>query len=135
MYRFLTASKELCQHARSALLGAYRCFVVQELKSHLPQGGYTVWIAQSTLRRTEEHMASLAEFTASTVSLSLPDILFDCQTVTMPEDLFAYDDDDDDDDVEMNHDQDTKAKAAAPPLKLQFDMEWDTFLCARYSCC
>ena len=68
MYRFLTASKELRQRARSALLGAYRCFVVQELKSRLPQGGYTVWIAQSTLRRTEEHMASLAEFAASTVS-------------------------------------------------------------------
>ncbi len=82
-------------------------------------------------------MASLAEFAASTVSLPLPDISFDCQTVTVPEDLFAYndDDDDDDDDVEMDHDQDAKAKAAAPPLKLQFDMEWDTFLCARYSCC
>ena len=103
----------------------------------LPQGGYTVWIAQSTLRRTEEHMASLAEFAASTISLPLPDISFDCQTVTVPQDLFPYDDDDNDDDndVEMDHDQDTKAKAAAPPLKLQFDMEWDTFLCACYSCC
>jgi hypothetical protein len=93
MYRFLTASKELRQRARSALLDAYRRFVVQELKSRLPHGGYTVWIAQSTLRRTEEHMASLAEFTASTVSLPLPDISFDCQTATVPEDLFAYDDD------------------------------------------
>ena len=93
MYRFLTASKELRQRARSALLDAYRRFVVQELKSRLPQGGYTVWIAQSTLRRTEEHMASLAEFAASTVSLPLPDISFDCQTATVPEDLFAYDDD------------------------------------------
>jgi hypothetical protein len=93
MYRFLTASKELRQRARSALLDAYRRFVVQELKSRLPQGGYTVWIAQSILRRTEEHMASLAEFTASTISLPLPDISFDCQTATVPEDLFAYDDD------------------------------------------
>jgi hypothetical protein len=93
MYRFLTASKELRQRARSALLDAYRRFVVQELKSRLPQGGYTVWIAQSTLRRTEEHMASLAEFAASNVSLPLPDISFDCQTATVPEDLFAYDDD------------------------------------------
>lgn len=93
MYRFLTASKELRQRARSALLDAYRRFVVQELKSRLPQGGYTVWIAQSTLRRTEEHMASLAEFAASTVSLPLQDISFDCQTATVPEDLFAYDDD------------------------------------------
>ena len=40
----------------------------------------------------------LAEFAASTVSLPLPDISFDCQTVTVPEDLFAYNDDDDDDD-------------------------------------
>jgi hypothetical protein len=93
MYRFLTASRELRQRARSALLDAYRRFVVQELKSRLPQGGYTVWIAQSTLRRTEEHMASLTEFTASTISLPLPDISFDCQTATVPEDLFAYDDD------------------------------------------
>lgn len=93
MYRFLTASKELRQRARSALLDAYRRFVVQELKSRLPHGGYTVWIAQSTLRRTEEHMASLSEFAASTVSLPLPDISFDCQTATVPEDLFAYDDD------------------------------------------
>jgi hypothetical protein len=93
MYRFLTASKELRQRARSALLDAYRRFVVQELKSRLPQGGYTVWIAQSTLRRTEEHMASLAEFAVSTVSLPLPDISFDCQTASVPEDLFAYDDD------------------------------------------
>jgi hypothetical protein len=93
MYRFLTASKELRQRARSALLDAYRRFVVQELKSRLPRNGYTVWIAQSTLRRTEEHMASLAEFAASTVSLPLPDISFDCQTATVPEDLFAYDDD------------------------------------------
>jgi hypothetical protein len=93
MYRFLTASKELRQRARSALLDAYRRFVVQELKSRLPQGGYTVWIAQSTLRRTEEHMASLTEFAASTISLPLPDISFDCQTATVPEDLFAYDDD------------------------------------------
>ncbi len=93
MYKFLTASKELRQRARSALLDAYRRFVVQELKSRLPSGGYTIWIAQSTLRRTEDHMASLAECTASTVSLPLPDISFDCQTATMPEDLFAYDDD------------------------------------------
>lgn len=93
MYRFLTASKELRQRARSALLDAYRRFVVQELKSRLPRNGYTVWIAQSTLRRTEEHMASLAEFAASTVSLPLPDISFDCQTAAVPEDLFAYDDD------------------------------------------
>jgi hypothetical protein len=93
MYRFLTASKELRQRARSALLDAYRRFVVQELKSRLPQGGYTVWIAQSTLRRTEEHMASLTEFATSTISLPLPDISFDCQTATVPEDLFAYDDD------------------------------------------
>jgi hypothetical protein len=93
MYRFLTASKELRQRARSTLLDAYRRFVVQELKSRLPQGGYTVWIAQSTLRRTEEHMASLAEFAPSTVSLPLPDISFDCQTASVPEDLFAYDDD------------------------------------------
>ena len=93
MYRFLTASKELRQRARSALLDAYRRFVVQELKSRLSHGGYTVWIAQSTLRRTEEHMASLAEFAASTFSLPLPDISFDCQTATVPEDLFAYDDD------------------------------------------
>ena len=54
-------------------------------------------------------MASLAEFAASTVSLPLPDISFDCQTVTVPEDLFAYDDDDndDDDDVEMDHESST----------------------------
>jgi hypothetical protein len=93
MYRFLTASKELRQRARSSLLNAYRRFVVPELKSRLPQGGYTVWISQSTLRRTEEHMASLVECAASTISLSLPDCSFDCQTAVVPEDLFAYDDD------------------------------------------
>ena len=77
-------------------------FVVQELKSRrTPRWLSTVWIAQSTLRRTEEHMASLAEFAASTVSLPLSTrhFLFDCQTVNhVPEDLFAYDDDDNDDD-------------------------------------
>jgi len=93
MYKFLTASKELRQRARSGLLDAYRRFVVQELKSRLPLGGYTVWIAQSTLRRTEEHMASLAEGATSTVSLTLPEFSFDCQTATVPEDLFAYEDD------------------------------------------
>jgi hypothetical protein len=92
MYRFLTASKELRQRARSGLLDAYRRFVVPELKSRLPLGGYTIWMAQSTLRRTEEHMASLMECAASTISLPLPD-LFDCQTAAVPEDLFAYDDD------------------------------------------
>ncbi|KAI0301466.1 hypothetical protein BC826DRAFT_989815 [Russula brevipes] len=93
MYKFLTASKELRQRARSGLLDAYRRFVVQELKSRLPSGGYTIWIAQSTLRRTEEHMARLAEYATSTVSLPLPDFSFDCQTAAVPEDLFAYDDD------------------------------------------
>jgi hypothetical protein len=93
MYRFLTASNELRQRARSGLLDAYRRFVVQELKSRLPSCGYTVWIAQSTLRRTEEHMARLAEYAVSTVSLPLPDFSFDCQTATVPEDLFAYEDD------------------------------------------
>ena len=38
-------------------------------------------------------MASLTEFAASAISLPLPDISFDCQTATVPEDLFAYDDD------------------------------------------
>ena len=38
-------------------------------------------------------MAFLAEFAASTFSLPLPDISFDCQTATVLEDLFAYDDD------------------------------------------
>jgi hypothetical protein len=93
MYKFLTASKELRQRARSGLLDAYRRFVVQELKSRLPSDGYTIWIAQSTLRRTEEHMARLAEYAVSSVSLPLPDFSFDCQTATVPEDLFAYDDD------------------------------------------
>ena len=93
MYRFLTASKELRQRARSGLLDAYRRFIVPELKSRLPQGGYTVWIAQSSLRRTEEHMASLVECAASTISLPLPDCSFDCQTAAVSEDLFAYDDD------------------------------------------
>jgi hypothetical protein len=93
MYKFLTASKELRQRARSGLLDAYRRFVVQELKSRLPSSGYTIWIAESTLRRTEEHMARLAEYAVSTVSLPLPEFSFDCQTATVPEDLFAYDDD------------------------------------------
>ncbi|KAI0251539.1 hypothetical protein BJV78DRAFT_1313445 [Lactifluus subvellereus] len=93
MFKFLTASKELRQRARSGLLDAYRRFVVQELKSRLPSGGYTIWIAESTLRRTEGHMARLAEYAVSTVSLPLPDFSFDCQTATVPEDLFAYDDD------------------------------------------
>ena len=93
MYEFLTASKELRRRARSSLLDAYRRFVVQELKSRLPPGGYTVWIAQSTLRRTEEHMASLAECMGSAISLPLQEPSFDCQTATVPEDLFAYDDD------------------------------------------
>lgn len=93
MYRYLTASKELRQRARSGLLDAYRRFVVRELKTRLPSGGYTIWIAQTTLRRTEEHMARLAECAASTVSLPLPDFSFDCQTASVSEDLFAYDDD------------------------------------------
>ncbi|KAI0293618.1 hypothetical protein B0F90DRAFT_1821972 [Multifurca ochricompacta] len=93
MYKFLTVSKGLRQRARSTLLDAYRRFVVQELKSRLPYGGYTVWIAQSTLRRTEEHMARLADCAPSPISLTLPDFSFDCQTATVPEDLFAYDDD------------------------------------------
>jgi hypothetical protein len=93
MYKFLTSSSELRQRARSGLLDAFRRFVVQELKSRLPSGGYTIWIAQSTLRRTEEHMARLAEYAVSTVSLPLPDFSFDCQTATVPEDLFAYEDD------------------------------------------
>jgi len=93
MYKYLTASKELRQRARSGLLDAYRRFVVQELKPRLPSGGYTVWIAQSTLRRTEEHMARLAECTTSNPSLSLPDFSFDSQTATVPDDLFAYDED------------------------------------------
>jgi len=93
MYKYLTASKELRQRARSGLLDAYRRFVVQELKPRLPSRGYTAWIAQSTLRRTEEHMARLAECAASTPSLSLPDFSFDCQTATVPDDLFAYDED------------------------------------------
>jgi len=38
-------------------------------------------------------MASLVDCTASAVSLPLPDISFDCQTATVPEDLFAYEDD------------------------------------------
>jgi len=93
MYKYLTASKELRQRARSGLLDAYRRFVVRELKSRLPSGGYTIWIAQSTLRRTEEHMARLIECSPSTLSTSLPDFSFDCQTANVPEDLFAYDDD------------------------------------------
>jgi hypothetical protein len=90
---FLTTSKELRQRARSGLLDAYRRFVIPELKSRLPSGGYTIWIAQSTLRRTEEPMARLAENGVSTISLSLPNFSFDCQTATASEDLFAYDDD------------------------------------------
>ena len=93
MYKYLTASKELRQRARSGLLDAYRRFVVRELKSRLPSGGYTIWIAQSTLRRTEDDMARLIECSPSTLSTSLPDFSFDCQTATVPEDLFAYDDD------------------------------------------
>jgi hypothetical protein len=38
-------------------------------------------------------MAHLAEYVVSTVSLPLPDFLFDCQMATVPEDLFAYEDD------------------------------------------
>jgi hypothetical protein len=93
MYKYLTASKELRQRARSGLLDAYRRFIVRELKPRLPSAGYTIWIAQSTLRSTEEHMARLMQCTTSAVSPSLPDFSFDCQTATVPEDLFAYDDD------------------------------------------
>jgi hypothetical protein len=93
MYRYLTVSKELRQRARSGLLDAYRRFVVRELKTRLPAGGYTIWIAQRTLRRTEEDMARLMEFSTSSISTSLPDFSFDCQTATVPDDLFAYDDD------------------------------------------
>jgi hypothetical protein len=93
MYRYLTVSKELRQRARSGLLDAYRRFVVRELKTRLPAGGYTIWIAQRTLRQTEEHMARLMESSTSSVSTSLPDFSFDCQTATVPDDLFAYDDD------------------------------------------
>ncbi|KAH9026610.1 hypothetical protein EDB85DRAFT_165585 [Lactarius pseudohatsudake] len=89
-------TKELRQCARSSLLDTYRRFVVQELKSRLPSAGYTAWIAQSTLRRTEEHMASLTDSPSSTISLPLPELSsFDCQTAIVPEDLFAYDDDPD----------------------------------------
>ncbi|KAI9438136.1 hypothetical protein H4582DRAFT_1953045 [Lactarius indigo] len=89
-------TKELRQCARSSLLDTYRRFVVQELRSRLPSAGYTAWIAQSTLRRTEEHMASLTDSPSSTVSLPLPELSsFDCQTAIVPEDLFAYDDDPD----------------------------------------
>ena len=89
-------AKELRQRARSSLLDTYRRFVVQELKSRLPSAGYTVWIAQSTLRRTEDHMASLTDSPSSTISLPLPVLSsFDCQTAIVPEDLFAYDDDPD----------------------------------------
>ena len=74
----------------------YRRFVIQELKSRLPSAGYTVWIAQSSLRRTEEHMASLTDSPSSAISLPLPELSsFDCQTAIVPEDLFAYDDDPD----------------------------------------
>jgi len=86
-------SKELRQCARSSLLDTYRRFVIQELKSRLPSAGYTVWIAQSSLQRTEEHMASLTDSPSSTISLPLPELSsFDCQTAIVPEDLFAYDD-------------------------------------------
>jgi hypothetical protein len=89
-------AKELRQNARSSLLDTYRRFVVQELKSRLPSAGYTVWIAQSTLRRTEDHMASLTDSPSSTISLPLPELSsFDCQTAIVPEDLFAYEDDPD----------------------------------------
>ncbi|KAI9438878.1 hypothetical protein BJY52DRAFT_540653 [Lactarius psammicola] len=89
-------TKELRQRARSSLLDTYRRFVIQELKSRLPSAGYTIWIAQSTLRRTEEHMASLTDSPSSTISLPLPELSsFDCQTAIVPEDLFAYDDDPD----------------------------------------
>jgi hypothetical protein len=89
-------AKELRQSARSSLLDMYRRFVIQELKSRLPAAGYTVWIAQSTLRRTEEHMASLTDSPSSAISLPLPELSsFDCQTAMVPEDLFAYDDDPD----------------------------------------
>ncbi|KAF8260160.1 hypothetical protein EI94DRAFT_927545 [Lactarius quietus] len=86
-------SKELRQCARSSLLDMYRRFVIQELRSRLPPAGYTVWIAQSALRRTEEHMASLTDSPSSTISIPLPEFSsFDCQTAIVPEDLFAYDD-------------------------------------------
>ena len=89
-------AKELRQCARSSLLDMYRRFVIQELKSRLPSAGYTVWIAQSSLRRTEEHMASLTDSPSSAISLPLPELSsFDCQTAIVPEDLFAYDDDPD----------------------------------------
>ena len=89
-------AKELRQCARSSLLDTYRRFVIQELKSRLPSAGYTVWIAQSALRRTEEHMANLTDSPSSTISLPLPEFSsFDCQTAIVPEDLFAYDDDPD----------------------------------------
>ena len=89
-------TKALRDRARSCLLDTYRRFVVQELKSRLPSAGYTVWIAQSTLRRTEDHMASLTDSPASTISFPLPELSsFDCQTAIVPEDLFAYDDDPD----------------------------------------
>jgi len=89
-------AKEIRQIARSSLLDTYRRFVVQELKSRLPSAGYTVWIAQSTLQRTEDHMASLTDSPSSAISLPLPEFSsFDCQTAIVPEDLFAYDDDPD----------------------------------------
>ncbi|KAI0259976.1 hypothetical protein BC834DRAFT_973780 [Gloeopeniophorella convolvens] len=95
MHQTLTASKALRGRARSTVLDAYRRFVVKELKIRLPSGGYPVWVAESTLRRTEEHMTHLAESASSAVSLPLPELSFDCQTATVPEDLFAYDDDTD----------------------------------------
>ena len=96
MNKSWVVSKELRQFARSSLLDTYRRFVIQELKSRLPTAGYTVWIAQSSLRRTEEHMARLVDSPSSTISLPLLELSsFDCQTAIVPEDLFAYDDDPD----------------------------------------
>ncbi|KAI0059932.1 hypothetical protein BV25DRAFT_997906 [Artomyces pyxidatus] len=47
--------------ARSALLDAYRRFIVSELNARLPAAGYSVWIAESMLRRALEHMDYLVK--------------------------------------------------------------------------
>ncbi|PCH37417.1 hypothetical protein WOLCODRAFT_140849 [Wolfiporia cocos MD-104 SS10] len=54
-------SAVLQDRARSTLVDAFRRFVIAEVKSRLPLGGYALWAAQRMLRQTEEHMACLVQ--------------------------------------------------------------------------
>ncbi|KAA1471990.1 hypothetical protein DENSPDRAFT_880924 [Dentipellis sp. KUC8613] len=54
-------SRGLRFRARSSLVDAYRRFVITELKTRLPEGGYIAWTANSMLARSMEHMAYLVQ--------------------------------------------------------------------------